>query len=142
MKSICDAEMACWPPLRSLPAIRKPPLPTHTLPHPPPPLPVSLFIPVPKWMPGATRKWQGGAQLLRLLSNVTPEREGARGRRKKIFNGLSVAFPALTCQVIRNLSFSLVSPSPRPPPPPQPQGPRHTTNYLLYQSQRREEAGK
>lgn len=26
---------------------------------------------------------------------------------EKIFNGLSVAFPALTCQVIRNLSLTL-----------------------------------
>lgn len=45
-----------------------------------------------------TGKWQGGAQL-RGDSQMSCW-------RKKIFNGLSVAFPALTCQVIRNISRS------------------------------------
>lgn len=57
----------------------------------------SLSIHVPKWMP-----------------NVGGNGKVARGftaalkchAEEKIFNGLSVAFPALTCQVIRNLSLT------------------------------------
>lgn len=45
-----------------------------------------------------TGKWQGGAQLCGYSQMSC--------WRKKIFNGLSVAFPALTCQVIRNISHS------------------------------------
>lgn len=54
---------------------------------------------------GEMARWRAASQL---LSNVM--------LKKKIFNGLSVAFPALTCQVIRNLSLSHSLP-PHPPFP-------------------------
>lgn len=95
-----------------------------------PSLSLSPSIPVPKWMPsvrGNGKVAHGFAAALKCHAE------------EKVFNGLSVAFPALTCQVIRNLSLTLSvsllptffsrSSAPR--------GPWHTTNYLLYQSESR-----
>ena len=61
-------------------------------------LPHSLSIPVPKWMPSV----QGNGKVARGFAAALKCHA-----EEKIFNGLSVAFPALTCQVIRNLSHSL-----------------------------------
>lgn len=64
--------------------------------------PLSLTRPpsirVPKWMPSV----RGNGKVARGFTAALKCHA-----EEKIFNGLSVAFPALTCQVIRNLSLSL-----------------------------------
>lgn len=69
-----------------------------------PSLPPSIHVP--KWMPsvrGNGKVAHGFAAALKCHAE------------EKIFNGLSVAFPALTCQVIRNLSLTLSVFFPHPP---------------------------
>lgn len=83
MKSICAAVMARWP---------------LSLTRPPPPS-SSPSIRVPKWMPSV----RGNGKVARGFTAALKCHA-----EEKIFNGLSVAFPALTCQVIRNLSLSLL----------------------------------
>lgn len=65
----------------------------------------SLSIHVPKWMPGV----RGNGKVARGFTAALKCHAG-----EKIFNGLSVAFLALTCQVIRNLSLTQCLP-PQPP---------------------------
>lgn len=90
-------------------------------------LPLSLSIPVPKWMPSV----QGNGKVARGFAAALKCHAG-----EKIFNGLSVAFPALTCQVIRNVSLtpSLLLSSPSSSSFLSSPGLWHTTNYLLFQS--------
>lgn len=60
-------------------------------------LPPSLSRSLSLWMPSV----QGNGKVLRsFVATLKCHAE------EKIFNGLSVAFPALTCQVIRNISPS------------------------------------
>lgn len=60
--------------------------------------PLSLPIPVPKWMHSV----RGNGKVVRSFAAALKCHA-----EEKIFNGLSVAFPAPTCQVIRNLSLTL-----------------------------------
>lgn len=62
------------------------------------------LLPLPPFLSGCPVYWEMARWrvALWLLSNVM--------LKKKIFNGLSVAFPALTCQVIRNISRSHTHP--------------------------------
>lgn len=117
-----------------------PPSPPHPTPHSQSPSP-SLCLsgcPVQRGNGKVARSFCGCSQMSRWRER---EREGGG---KKIFNGLSVAFPALTCQVIRNLSFSLVSPSPHPPsprslPPPRGRDTQLITCYTNHREGKRQE---